>query len=45
MERPPRLDWGDNLPRPMAAKGQHDPQNLFRHVRSVPLPPAAPPQA
>jgi FAD/FMN-containing dehydrogenase len=34
--------WGDNLPRLMAVKQQYDPDNLFHHAQSVPLPP--PPQ-
>jgi FAD/FMN-containing dehydrogenase len=34
--------WGDNLPRLMSVKAEYDPQNLFRHTQSVPLPP--PPQ-
>jgi FAD/FMN-containing dehydrogenase len=30
--------WGDNLPRLMAVKQQYDPDNLFQHAQSVPLP-------
>ena len=29
--------WGDNLPRLMKIKAQHDPKNIFRHLQSVPL--------
>jgi FAD/FMN-containing dehydrogenase len=32
--------WGDNLPRLMAVKQQYDPENLFHHAQSVPLPSA-----
>jgi hypothetical protein len=37
--------WGDNLARLSAVKRQYDPDNLFHHAQSVPLPPAAPPVA
>jgi hypothetical protein len=30
--------WGDNLARLMAVKAEYDPQNLFHHAQSVPLP-------
>jgi FAD/FMN-containing dehydrogenase len=33
--------WGDNLARLMAVKAAYDPQDLFRHAQSVPLPPPA----
>jgi FAD/FMN-containing dehydrogenase len=29
--------WGDNLPRLMQIKAQHDPKNIFKHAQSVPL--------
>jgi FAD/FMN-containing dehydrogenase len=31
--------WGANLPRLMGVKAQYDPDNLFHHAQSVPLPP------
>jgi FAD/FMN-containing dehydrogenase len=37
--------WGSNLARLSAVKRQYDPDNLFHHAQSVPLPPAAPPVA
>ncbi len=37
--------WGGNLARLSAVKRQYDPDNLFHHAQSVPLPPAAPPVA
>jgi FAD/FMN-containing dehydrogenase len=33
--------WGANLPRLTAVKAQYDPDNLFHHAQSVPLPPQA----
>ena len=33
--------WGDNLPRLMAVKQHYDPDDLFPHAQSVPLPPQA----
>jgi hypothetical protein len=33
--------WGDNLPRLMEVKQHYDPDNLFHHAQSVPLPPQA----
>ena len=37
--------WGSNLARLSAVKRQYDPDNLFHHAQSVPLPPAPPPVA
>jgi FAD/FMN-containing dehydrogenase len=33
--------WGNNLPRLMRVKQQYDPDNLFHHAQSVPLPAGA----
>jgi FAD/FMN-containing dehydrogenase len=33
--------WGANLPRLRDVKAQYDPDNLFQHAQSVPLPPQA----
>ena len=30
--------WGENLPRLQSVKAKYDPENLFRHPQSVPLP-------
>jgi FAD/FMN-containing dehydrogenase len=37
--------WGSNLARLSAVKRQYDPDYLFHHAQSVPLPPAPPPSA
>lgn len=37
--------WGSNLARLSAVKRQYDPDDLFHHAQSVPLPPAPPPCA
>ncbi|MBV9216247.1 MAG: FAD-binding oxidoreductase [Acidobacteria bacterium] len=36
-----RAYWGDNLPRLQQIKQKYDPDNLFRHKQSVPLPGAS----
>jgi FAD/FMN-containing dehydrogenase len=37
-EEYPRQYWGVNLERFMKLKAEYDPENVFRHPQSVPLP-------